>query len=172
MSRLTPLEVQRATFARRLQGFDPDAVREFLSRIAEQLEEENRQRGELRGQSAKLAREVEDYRQRADALNEALVQAQRSAEATVAKAETEAQRIVAEAQALADRIIEEARRRAENVELVIAQLRGQRRAARADIKRQAEVLSGVARDDEATEEREADKPTIAVLRPRDRKVER
>jgi DivIVA domain-containing protein len=37
MNRLTPLEIQRATFPRRLQGFDPDAVREFLSQLAEQF---------------------------------------------------------------------------------------------------------------------------------------
>jgi cell division initiation protein len=166
MNRLTPLEIQRATFPRRLQGFDPDTVRDFLSQLAEQFEDDARLRGELRGQVARLTREVEEYKERADALNQALSAAERTAQATVAHAEAEAQRLVGEAQALADRILEEATRRAENIEVVTGQLRSRRRAARADLRRLAELLGGAARDDEATEQREAEVPSIAVLRPR------
>ena len=133
MNRLTPLEIQRATFPRKFRGLDPEAVRDLLGQLAEHVEEDARTRGELKAQLASLSREVEDHRERADALNEALVAAQRSAEATVARAEVEAQRIIADAQALADRVLDEATRRAENIELVIAQLRGRRRAARAVI---------------------------------------
>jgi len=166
MNRLTPLEIQRATFPRRMRGLDPDAVREFLGQIAEQLEDEARSRGELRAQVARLSQEVEDYRQRADALNEAMVAAQKAAEATVGKAEAEAQRIVAEAEALADRVVDDAARRAENIELVIGQLRGRRRATRSDLKRISELLLGVARDDEATEQRDAEGPSVSFLRRR------
>lgn len=169
MTRLTPLEIQRATFPRRIQGLDPEAVRVFLSHVAEQVEEDARQRGELRAQIAKLTREVDEYRGRTDALNEALVEAQRSAEQTLAKAEEEAQRVVAEAQTLADRVVEESTRRAETLETLAAQLRGRRRLARADVKRLAEVLAGVVADDEAAEGREAEVSTLSVLRPRERR---
>ena len=166
MSRLTPLEIQRATFPRRMRGLDPDAVRDFLGQIAEQLEEEARSRGELRAQVARLTQEVEEYRQRADALNEAMVAAQRAAEAIVGKAEAEAQRIVGEAEALADRVVDAAARRAENIELVIGQLRARRRGARADLKRLVDVLQGLGRDDEAAEQREAEGPSVSFLRRR------
>ncbi len=170
MTRLSPLEIQRATFPRRLPGLDPEAVRTFLSQVAEQVEEDARQRGELRAQIAKLSRQVDEYRERADALNEALVAAQRTAEQTLAKAEEDAQRIIAEAQALADRLVEEATRRAETLETVVAQLRGHRRTARADVKRLAELLAGVVADDEAAEVREAEVSTLSVLRPRERRA--
>ena len=168
MNRLTPLEIQRATFPRRLQGFDPDAVREFLSQIAEQAEDDARLRGELRAQVARLGREIEEYKERADAMKDALGAAERTAEATIARAESEAQRIITETQTLADRIIEEATRRAENIEAVTGQLRGRRRSARADLKRLAELLAGAARDDESVEQRENEVPSVAVLRPRAR----
>jgi cell division initiation protein len=168
MNRLTPLEIQRASFPRKLQGIDADAVRELLSRVAEQVEEEARIRGELRSQVARLTQEVEDYRQRTHAVNEALVAAQRTAEATVARAEAEAGRTIGEAQALADRLIDDAIRRAENLELVISQLKGRRRSARADLKRIAELLGGTADDDASVEDREAQTPAVAVLRPRQR----
>jgi len=174
MNRLTPLEIQRASFARRWRGLDPDAIRDFLGEIAEQLEEEARTRGELRAQVARLTQEVEEYRLRAAAVNEALVAAQRTAEATIARAEGEAQRIIADAETLADRVVDDAAKRAENVELVIGQLRSRRRAARADLKRLVEVLGGSVRDDEAAEQRESEGPTVSFLRrrPTDAKGER
>jgi len=170
MNRLTPLEIQRATFPRKFRGLDPEAVRDLLGQLAEHVEEDARTRGELKAQLASLSREVEEHRERADALNEALVAAQRSAEATVARAEVEAQRIIADAQALADRVLDEATRRAENIELVIAQLRGRRRAARADLNRLAEILVGVAKDDETVDQRDAETSTVALLRPRGREA--
>ena len=166
MSRLTPLEIQRATFARRLRGLDADAVREFLGELAEQLEDEARNRGELRAQLARLTQETEEHRRRADAVNEALVAAQRTADATIARAEAEAQRIIADAESLSERMVDDAARRAENIELVINQLRGRRRAARADLKRLVEVLGGAARDDEAAEQRDNEAPTVSFLRRR------
>lgn len=166
MHRLTPLEIQGASFPTKLRGYDPEAVREFLRGLAEQVEEEAKLRGELRAQVEMLSRQLEEYRSQSEALNEALIAAQKTAEATVAKAEAEAQRIITEAQALADRLVEEARARAEAVETVIAQLKSQRRSARADLKRLAELLAGLAKDDEAAEKRESEAASLAVLRPR------
>jgi DivIVA domain-containing protein len=168
MNRLTPLEIQRATFPRRLRGLDRGAVFELLSQIAEQVEEEARLRGELRAQLAQLTQEVEQHRQRAEAINEAMVSAQRAAEATIARAEQDAQRMLAEAQALADKLVDEAGQRAENIEILISQLRGQRRLARGDLKRLTGLIEGLVRDDEATEQREPEVPSVAVLRHRQR----
>jgi len=168
MHRLTPLEIQGASFPTKFKGYDPEAVREFLRTIAEQVEEEARQRGELRAQVEMLSRQLEEYRSRAEALNEALISAQKTAEATIEKAEVEAQRILTEAQSLADRLVEEARERAEAVESIVAQLRAQRRAARADLRRLAELLFGLAKEDEAAEKREVESTNLAILRPRGR----
>jgi cell division initiation protein len=166
MDRLTPLEIQRASFDRRWRGLDPEAVRSFLGELAEQLEDEARMRGELRAQIARLTQEVEEYRERAAAVNEALVAAQRTADATVKRAEAEAQRMIADAEVLADRVVEDAARRAENIELVIGQLRTRRRAARSDLKRLVEILGGSVRDDESAEQRDAEEPTVSFLRRR------
>ena len=149
-----------------MRGLDPDAVRTFLGEVAEQLEEEARTRGELRAQIARLSQEVEEYRQRTAAVNEALVAAQRTAEATIARAETEAQHIVAEAEVLADRVVDDAAKRAENIELVIGHLRTRRRAARGDLKRLLDVLGGVVRDDDTAEQRESEEPSVSFLRRR------
>lgn len=168
MARLTPLEIQRCSFSRTLHGYKPEEVSALLTRIAEQVEDDARERGELKAQLARLKAELDDYREKADAVRAALVAAERTAEATVARAEAEAARIVADAQALAERVLDEAARRAETIELVIGQLRQQRRAARADLRRLASLLEGATRDDEAAEEREGERTTLAMLRPRQR----
>jgi len=166
MNRLTPLEIQRAAFPRKVHGYDPDAVREFVGLLAQQIEEDNRARAELKAQLARLTAELEDHRTRADALSTALVAAQKAAEATVAQAEEHGQHIIMDAEALADRLLADAGHRSENIELVVAQLRERRRAARADLKRLAEMLVGLARDDETNEARDAETPSIALMRPR------
>lgn len=168
MTRLTPLEIQRTSFSRTLHGYKPEEVSAFLARIAEQVEEDARERGELKAQLARLKAELDDYREKADAMRAALVAAERTAEATIARAEAEAERLVTEAQALAERVLEDAARRAETVELVIGQLRQQRRAARADLRRLAELLEGAAREDEQAEGREGERASLAMLRPRPR----
>lgn len=168
MNRMTPLEIQRTTFPVRWKGVDPEAVRAFLSQLAEQVEDDARTRGELKAQVARLSGEVEEFRHRTNALNEALVAAQHTAEAMIGRAEAEAQRIVSEAQALADRVIDDAIHRAENLELIISQLRSRRRGARADLQKVIELLQGFMHDDELAEEREAQAPAVALMRPRAR----
>lgn len=168
MTRLTPLEIQRTSFPRSLHGFKPEEVSDFLARVAEQVEDDARERGELKAQLARLKAELDEYREKEDAVRAALVAAERTAEATIARAEAEAARILADAQSLAERVLDEAARRAETVELVLGQLRQQRRAARADLRRLAELLEGTARDDELSEEREGDRASLTMLRPRQR----
>jgi len=168
MSRLNPLEIQRQTFDRKLRGYRPDEVREFLGRVAEQMEENARQRGELRAQLEQLVHEVDDFRRHAAAADEALRIAQRTAEATIAKAEAEAQRAITQARALADRLIDEATRRVESLEVLVSQLRGSRRAARSDLNRIADLLVGTVQDDEKAEQQDSFEPSLALLRPRAR----
>jgi len=170
MNRLSPLEIQRLSFPRRLQGYDPEAVREVLNQLADQMEDFARERGELRAQVARLTQEVDEHRGKAGAVHEAMVDAQRAAEQTLARAEKEGQRIIAEAQVLADRVLEEGTRRAENIEMVVAQLRSRRRSARADLRRLLEIIEGAIRDDESAESGETEGPTLAVLRPRQREA--
>jgi len=168
MSRLSPLEIQRLTFPRRLQGLDSEAVREVLNQLADQCETDAREKGELKAETVRLTRELDEHRQRTAAVQQAMVEAQQAAEQTITRAEKEAQRILAEAQSLADRVLEDATRRVENIELVAGQLRSRRRSARADLRRLLEIIEGAIRDDESAESGEPETPTLAVLRPRHR----
>jgi DivIVA domain-containing protein len=166
MSELTALDILGTTFAKRLNGYAPDQVHEFLTEIANTVEGIVRERGELRQRVHHLEQELAAFRDRERALQDALVAAQRSAESTVSSARTEGQRIVDEGQQLADRLVEDAHARVQKIELVISELRARRREVRADLVRMAEMLQGIVRDDQQKEGEERSTPQLAVLQRR------
>lgn len=174
MSELSPMDVLGASFNKRLNGYDPQQVHEFLSEVAGGLEQLARERGELKQKLREVDKQLAEFRQRESALQDALVAAQRSAEGTkenarldaerlIAQAHQEGQRIVTEAQSLAQRIVEETTERVETVEGVLRELRSKRREARAEVRRMVEILEGVVRDDERREQEEDHTPRLSWL---------
>lgn len=163
MSELSPLDILGKTFAKRLNGYAPEEVHEFLTEVAGVVEDAARDRGELRQRLHRMEQELVAFREREKALHDALVAAQRSAETTVETARTEGQKIVDEGQVLADRLVEEAHKRVQNIEVVIGDLRTRRREVRAELSRLAEMLEGLVRDDQDREKRERSTPQLAVL---------
>jgi cell division initiation protein len=166
MSELSALDILGKQFAKRLRGYAPFEVHEFLSQIAAAMEALTKERGELKQRVHRLEQELAEFRERESALQEALVAAQRSAESTLESARVEGQQIVNEGQILADRLVREAHDRAQNIESVIGELRRNRREARADLMRLVEILEGVVTDDQTREQEERVTPQLAVLHNR------
>ena len=102
--RLTPLDIRKQEFSRRMRGDDPDEVRAFLGMVAEQwdalLGEQRRLEERLRDQERKLAH----YEQVEEALQEALRTARETARQARETAEARAAQIVREAEGRADEI--------------------------------------------------------------------
>jgi cell division initiation protein len=164
MSELTALDILGKQFSRRVRGYAPFEVHEFLSQVASAIEALSRERGELRQQMHRLEQELAEFRERETALQEALVAAQRSAESTVEMARAQGQKIVEEGQTLAERLIREAHGRAQNIDVHIADLRNRRREARAELMRLVQLLEGLVRDDKEREEEEPATPQLAILK--------
>lgn len=164
MSELTALDILGKQFSRRMRGYAPFEVHEFLSQIASSMETLSRERGELKQQLHRLQQQLAEFKERESALQEALVAAQRSAEGTLEKARAQGQHIVDEGQTLAERLLREAHGRAQNIEVHIAELRSRRREARAELMRLVQLLEGVVRDDQTREQKEPSTPQLAVLR--------
>ncbi len=168
MTEMSPLDILGKKFSKRVGGYDPLEVHEFLSQLANAMENALRERGELRQRVHRLEQRLSDYRERETALHEALVAAQRSAEDTLAGARSEAQRIVEEGHSLADRLVDEANDRSKTIESVIGELRTRRREVRGELMRLVEVLQGIVHDDQAREKEEPSTPQLALLQRRSR----
>lgn len=166
MAELTPLDILGVSFTKRLHGYDPQQVHEFLTQVASTVESLVRDRGELKQRVHRLERELASFRERETALQDALVAAQRSAEETLESSRAEGQRIIEEAQALGERLVEEANQRAANIESVISELRSRRREVRGELMRLVELLQGLIHDDQQLEREERSTPQLAVLKRR------
>jgi DivIVA domain-containing protein len=114
--RLTPLDARKTEFRKTVRGFDPLAVEDFRSRVADELERLVREKLQLAERLRVLEEQLVKYREREAAMNDALIAAQQLRAETREQAEREAQMIVREAEADAERRLERARREVERLE--------------------------------------------------------
>ena len=161
MSEFAPMDILGKKFTRRFHGYSEMEVHDYLTELAREIEGLLRERGELRQSVHHMDQELNAFRDRETALNEALVAAQRSAETTIEVARVEGQRIVDEGQRLSDRLIDEANDRVQNIETVIGDLRNRRREIRAELNRMVELLRGLIDDDQQRERGDRSAPQLA-----------
>jgi DivIVA domain-containing protein len=166
MPEFAPMDILGKKFSKRLNGYAPIEVHEYLADLARAVEEMLRERGETRQRLHALEQELRAFRERENALQEALIAAQRSAETTIDVARSEGQRIVDEGHGLADRLVSEANDRVQNIERVISDLRMRRREMRAELNRMVELIKGLVQDDQRRESEERSAPQLATFQRR------
>jgi len=124
---LTPLDVRRYEFGRKVRGYDPEKVDEFREQVAEELERLTRANQELEQKARTLHEQLKSFRERDKALNDALVSAQQLRAEMREQAEREAQLTLREAQSQAASTISEAQANIRRVEDELAALERFRR---------------------------------------------
>jgi DivIVA domain-containing protein len=107
--RLTPLDVRTQQFARRLRGYDPPQVDEFMLRISEELDRLLRENAQHEERLRSAQEQLRVYRDRERAMNEALVAAQQVRAETRDQAEREAEQLLREARTEGERLVAQAR---------------------------------------------------------------
>jgi len=151
---ITPLEIRKHTFAKRMHGYDVSEVNQFLEGIAEDLEEFFRSLDELERENTRLKEENARHRENDSALKETLLMAQRSAESVRQSAEKDAQRALKDAERQADLLMQQAMGRAADVEKRIRELRLERRNFHLKLQGTLDLFQQVMnfdRDDEESE---------------------
>jgi len=124
---LTPLDVRRYEFGRKVRGYDPGRVDEFREQVAEELERLTRANQELEQKARTLHEQLKSFRERDKALNDALVSAQQLRSEMREQAEREAQLTLREAQSQAASTISQAQADIRRVEDELAALERFRR---------------------------------------------
>jgi cell division initiation protein len=130
MTNLTPLEIQKQIFARKLKGFDPNEVRAYLQMVAEEMELLVVSVDRLTRENAMLRDDLEDHNQRERILKDTLLSAQRVSEEVKSNARKEAELIVKDAELLSERLVSQAMTRVADLERAIQDLKMERRSAR------------------------------------------
>jgi cell division initiation protein len=132
--KISPMDIQRQTFSRRMRGLDPEEVRTYLALVAEEVAALQHERDDLARQLQHIKVLLDEHRQRETILKNTLLTAQKLSEDIRDNARKQAESVVREAEMQADRLIELAQSRAHEVESSILELRSHRTGIRTDIR--------------------------------------
>src|SRR6202163_798713 len=97
MQKITIVDIQHKTFKKKLQGYDPADVDQFLDEVIETLEDEALQRGALEAEIYDLKERISHFKAMEESLQNTLLLAQRTADEVKASAHKEADLIRVEA---------------------------------------------------------------------------
>jgi len=107
LSKITVVDIQHKTFKKKLQGYDPADVDQFLDELIETLEDEATQRAALEAEIADLRERIGHFKAMEESLQNTLLLAQRTADEVKASAHKESDLIKAEARLAAEREVAE-----------------------------------------------------------------
>ena len=130
MQNLTPLDIQKQTFARSIKGYSIAEVTAFLHLIAEEIEGLIRDVDRLTRENAMMRDDLNDHNQRERILKDTLLAAQQVSEDMKNNAHKEAELIVKDAELLSERLVGQAMSRVADLERTIQDLKIERRGAR------------------------------------------
>jgi cell division initiation protein len=132
--KISPMDIQRQAFGRRLRGLDADEVRAYLNIVAEEVATLQMERDRLDHEVQEVRSLLEEHRQRETILKNTLLMAQRVSEEIKENARKQGETVIKEAEIQSDHLIELAQSRAHEVERGILDLRAHRTALRTDVR--------------------------------------
>ncbi len=97
MAKITIVDIQHKAFKKKLNGYDPADVDQYLDELIETLEDEAQQRAALEAEIADLRERISHFKAMEESLQHTLLLAQRTADEVKANAHKEADLIRAEA---------------------------------------------------------------------------
>jgi cell division initiation protein len=107
--RVAPIDIAHKTFHRKMMGFDPDEVMDFLRVVAEELEALIKERNSLKENLRDKEIAIAEYRERDELLKSTITTATRMSEKMQVDAEREAKLIINDANQKAEVIVRESR---------------------------------------------------------------
>jgi cell division initiation protein len=105
---ITPLEIRKQEFKKKVRGYDPHEVREFLEMVATEIEELLRENASLTERVKDMDSKIEDYRRMEKILQDTLTTTQQAADELKSGAKKEAETVIANARVEAQRFLKEA----------------------------------------------------------------
>ena len=107
--KIAPIDIAHKTFHRKMMGFDPDEVMDFMRLVAEELEAMIKERNSLKETLREKELAIAEYRERDELLKSTITTATRMSEKMQVDADREAKLIINDANQRAEVIVREAR---------------------------------------------------------------
>lgn len=105
--KITPLDIRHQEFPTGFSGYSKREVRDFLSRLANQFEDQEREVRSWQERINKLEQTIEEMKAGEDALKRAIISAEQLGSELKASAEREADLVIREAEATKERMLAE-----------------------------------------------------------------
>jgi cell division initiation protein len=126
--RLTAMDIENQEFARKVRGYDPEAVRLYLRSVGEEVQRLNLENADLKAANARLEEEIREIRDRELTLQATLISAQQMTEEMKDRARQEADLTLREARTRSERLLEQAQDQLARIEDEIRRARLERDA--------------------------------------------
>jgi len=162
---ITPLDIQKMTFAQKMRGYDTTEVTNFLQLVADELQTKLAENERLQQLVRDHAERLKSSEARQNDLQDALLRSQKIADEILGNAKREAQLLIKEAELTGDRIVTQSIEQATHIESKMSELRMARREVQLQFKNTLDLFGRILEADMEEEQRTA---TVHTL-PRQRR---
>lgn len=121
--KLQPFSIRQQEFSKKIRGFDPDEVKAFLERIADDVEELQKENEDLKQQIESLTEQLEEFKKIEKNLQDTLLKAQETSSKSIESAKKQTALMIKEAELKAAQIVEKARESANEIRNAVLNLR-------------------------------------------------
>lgn len=140
---LTPLEIQKMRFPRKVRGLDPIEVENFLGLVAEEMAARVAQAEKLERENRYFRQRLEEAEKREQQLQQTILQAQKLSDEITGNARREAELTVKEAELNGDRMVQQAIEQCARIEARIAEMRVLRRELQVKFKNNLDLFQRI-----------------------------
>ena len=107
--KIAPIDIAHKSFNRKMMGFDPEEVMDFLRNVSSEMENIIRERNSLKETLREKELQINEFRERDELLKHTITTATRMSEKMQKDAERESRLIIGDAKQKADLIVSDAR---------------------------------------------------------------
>ena len=121
--KISPMEIRQQEFTKKMRGYDPDEVQNFLESLAEELERLNSENESLQSEVQSLTDQVNEFKKIEKNLQDTLLKAQENSTKSMESTKKQTSLMIKEAELKASQIIEKARESTNDIRNAVVNLR-------------------------------------------------
>ncbi len=142
--KISPLEIRQQEFSKKMRGFDPDEVQNFLESLADEVQRLSEENESLKSETEALTEKINEYKKIEKNLQDTLLKAQENSTRSLEAAKKQTNLLLKEAELKASQIIEKARENTNDIRNAVVNLREEKdlivAKLKAIVKSQANLL--------------------------------
>jgi len=121
--KISPIEIRQQEFTKKMRGYDPDEVQNFLESLSEELDKLNVENETLKNEIQSLTDQVNEFKKIEKNLQDTLLSAQESSAKSLEATKKQTGLMIREAELKASQIIEKARESTNDIRNAVVNLR-------------------------------------------------